>query len=464
MSDGLKAALMAVVVLYAGPGGAAELSVDAARRSALSLTIYGNGLALVKERRSVVLANGINRLVVGDVSPTLLADSLRIGLDGGGRIIEQAFEPAKLTPQSLLEAHIGRPARLIRSDPKTGLRTEVEATPISVRGGVIARIGGRVVSNPEGRWSFGAVPAGLRDSAVVGLGIDGVATGERLMELRYLATGLRWRAAYTADWDRAAGQVSVDAWANIDNAAGIDFNEARVQLVAGSVNRVSQPRLRGAVMMMKSEAATDSVQRQALGGFHMYSLPVTLSLAKGGSKLAALLPSRKLPVTRELVSQGNPNVFGGGAPRMAKPDHPVIRLRLVNAVGGGQPWPGGTFRLYGHDKSGETQFLGEDRIGDVPVGGTALIKAGRAFDLTVARQRTDFRRENRTITEAAFAIEAINGGDTEEVVKIIEALPGDWRILDSDKPNLREGDGAVWMITVPARGKVKFSYRVRVRT
>lgn len=470
MGNGLKAALIAVAVMSSGPGDAAELSVDAARRSALTLTIYGNGLALVKDRRSVVPANEFNRLVVDGVSPMLLADSLRVGLDGDGRIVEQAFEPAKLTPLALLEAHIGRPARLIRTDPKTGLRTEVEATPISVRGGVIARIGGRVISNPEGRWSFESVPAGLRDHAVVALGIDGVAAGAHSMELRYLTSGLSWRAAYTADWDRDAGQVSVDAWAYIDNAAGIDFNDARVQLVAGSVNRISQPspqpRPRGAVMM-KAEAAMDSgrtPQRESLDGFHMYSLPAALTLPNGGGKLAALLSSQKLAVARELLSRGNPNVFGGGAPRTAKPDHPAIQLRLLNAADGGQPWPGGAFRLYGRDESGEMQFLGEDRIGDVPVGGAATIAAGRAFDLTVARRRTDFRRESRDLTETAFEIEAINGGDADEVVKIIEALPGDWRILDSDKAHVREGDGAVWEVSVPARGKIKFSYRVRVRS
>lgn len=381
----------------------AQQNVTVADRTALALTIYGNGLALVKDRRRAEFPIGINELSLSGVSPQMIADSLELGFSKPVRLLSRTLRPANLNPRSLLEAHIGKTVELIRTHPETGVEMSIAATPISVANGVIARIGTKLVTNPAGRWAFPAIPDHLRAKAALVVGLESAAAGQHDIDIRYLSGGLSWRAAYTANWDRRAGTLKLAAWAALQNSTAMHFDAARVSLVAGQVRR-------------------------------------------------------------ELVSESHPAVFSrvrGGA---KQPSHPAIRLSLENPKSDtAQPLPAGTVRLYGPDSSGAQQFLGEDRVGDIPIGDDVKLNAGKAFDVRVFRHQSDFRRQDRNKFEAAYEIVLVNGGTKAETVKIVEAVPGDWRLMDPDQPHTRENNQAVWRITVPAKGKAGFTYRVAVR-
>jgi len=461
----------AIAVGAAGSLWAAETGSQPANRTALALTLYGNGLALIKDQRQIDLPPGINDLSITGVSPQMIPDSLYLNHAPGLRMLTRTLRSANLNARTLLEAHVGKAVQLIRTHPQTGAESTIDATLVSVRGGVIARIGGRLVSNPVGRWAFPDIPNHLRADPILALGVESARAGPRKLGLRYLSNGLSWHAAYTANWDREAGKLRLAAWASLKNAAGIDFDNAGVQVVAGQVRRVTRPRrpmARASSTMMKSEAVSADAGapvREALAGYHLYTLPEAVTLKHGETVQAVLLKPLSLPVTRELVSEGHPAVYGhvrGGA---ARPTHPAIRLKFDNkADENAQPLPAGTLRLYGADKKGAAQFLGEDRIGDVPVGGRVTLNAGNAFDLTVRRAQTDFQREGRNRFEVAFEIELRNGSAAAQTVKVVESIPGEWHLIGSDKPNTRENNQAVWRIEVPAKGRVTFNYRVRVQT
>jgi len=465
----VRAAAAAALLMTPAAAMAAERASVAADRTALAVTIYGNGLSLVKDHRSVELPVGISNLDVTGVSPKMLPDSVQLGLGKDSRVLTQTLRPANLNPRRLLEAHVGQTLNLIRDHPQTGAQSAVEATLVSVQGGVIARIGGRLVSNPQGRWSFPSIPAHLRGEPVLAAQVETANGGTRRMAMRYLSGGLTWRAAYTASWDRAAETLRLHAWAALRNGAGIDFDNARVKVVAGQVRRVSAaPRseLRKAMMMGAQAAMEDAAPtvREALAGYHFYSLPQPVSLKRGEQVQAALLAPLTVSATRELVSEGHPAVFGRVRGGGGRPTHPAVRLSFTNPKDDRtQPLPAGTVRLYGNDAAGAAQFLGEDHLDDTPVGGQVTLSGGNAFDVTVKRRQTDFRRIDRHDNEAAFRLEVHNGGAKSETVKVVETVPGDWRLMDSDKPHTREDNQAVWRITVPAKQTVAFSYRVHVR-
>lgn len=449
----------------------AQQNVTVADRTALALTIYGNGLALVKDRRRAELPIGINELSLSGVSPQMIADSLELGFSKPVRLLSRTLRPANLNPRSLLEAHIGKTVELIRTHPETGVEMSIAATPISVANGVIARIGTKLVTNPAGRWAFPAIPDHLRAKAALVVGLESAAAGQHDIDIRYLSGGLSWRAAYTANWDRRAGTLKLAAWAALQNSTAMHFDAARVSLVAGQVRRVSSPRraMPDRALRMKLQAEMEDSSgavavRKALAGYHLYELPQTLTLRPGEEAQAALMTPFAVNVRRELVSESHPAVFSrvrGGA---KQPSHPAIRLSFENPKSDtAQPLPAGTVRLYGPDSSGAQQFLGEDRVGDIPIGDDVKLNAGKAFDVRVFRHQSDFRRQDRNKFEAAYEIVLVNGGTKAETVKIVEAVPGDWRLMDSDQPHTRENNQAVWRIAVPAKGKAGFTYRVAVR-
>jgi len=244
-----------------------------------------------------------------------------------------------------------------------------------------------------------------------------------------------------------------------------------MQLMAGQVQQISAPRvLQSAPRLMKAEAmvmadGAAAPSREALAGFHLYTLAAPVDLADGTSKQVALLADQSLPARRVLISEGHPNVYGRNT-AADMPSHPAIQIEMTNdkVTGSGAPIPAGTLRLYGDDADGRTQFLGEDRLADLAVGETAQVTAGQAFDVTVRRKQTDFKRDvmGRNTFEAAYEIQIKNGGVKEEIVKLIENLNGDWTIEGATSEPVRDGNQAVWNVTVAAGGEQKISYRVRV--
>ena len=479
----LGAAALATGWLVAVPVGAAERALDATARSDLAVTVYGNGLGLVSDRRRVQLSKGINMLSVGAMSPAMIKDSLLAGFDNtrvGARVTAMTHGRDRANQRDIMRANISKPGYLVRVHPVTGADVVIPATLISVDGGVIARIGDKVVLNPEGRWAFDNLPDGLvadaganaNTGAGLTVAVSADADGQGSLDLRYLSDGLKWHPAHTAEWSDADGMLSLNSWAVIDNATGIDFNGAWLRLVAGQVSRMSRPvapRPMARTMQLESAARADAAgasapSREALGGYHLYRLPATVDLADGTSQQVPLMAEIRVKAERKLISEGYPQAYGP-ARTGGDPTHPMVRLVFtLPADKGAEPLPAGTVRLFGRDRRGVAQFLGEDHIDDTPTGGKAQLEAGRAFDVTVSRTQTSFERESRQLFESGQRVQIHNGGARAVKLDVIEALPGDWTILQADHPHERDGGRARWRIDVPAGGDVVLNYRVRVRT
>jgi len=68
------------------------------------------------------------------------------------------------------------------------------------------------------------------------------------------------------------------------------------------------------------------------------------------------------------------------------------------------------------------------------------------------------------VFESAHAIEITNARDEPVVVRIVEIIPGNWRVLEESAGHeSRFADRAEWALTVPASGKENLTYRVRVQ-
>ena len=475
MKRQLLAGLALSVLTCSTPALAVSGQVGDDLRAGLRLTFYGNGMALIDDHRKVVLEKGINTLNVLGISPGMIDDSTRIDSDGKFLIGEQSYLPDNLSYQDLLKAYVGKQVKVIRTHPQTGEETTLDADLISVRQGIILRIGGQIETALPGRIVFPDIPPGLRANPVYRVTGTAMSAGKTDIGLSYLSNGFSWNAHHTLELDGRKPSANLESRAALVNNSGLEIRDAEVQLVAGNVQRRTSPVLRPqatAVRMMKSEAAPimadagGAPQRQSLGGFHLYTLPGRIDLEDKGRKQVTLLRSTALPVERELISEAHANPVAQlrGTPR---PTHPAIRLTLTNdkTAGPGQPIPGGIARIYGHDAEGRTQFLGEDHLQDLPVGSTASISAGQAFDVAVTRHQTDYQREGlgRNTFEMAYRIDVSNGGDKAEKVSVIEAMSGDWSILDQSAEHSRVNNRARWTLDIPARGKAVITYRVRVK-
>lgn len=438
------------------------------------LTLFTNGLGQVWESRPLAPSAGPREVVLTGISNRALAETLRISGAGGNlSVLEMSLNRDILTPHALLKRNLGREVGIIKVHPTTGEERIVKATVLALEGGPVLRVGDHIETGMPDRLALPDDTFGLPPRPTLTARLDAGAD-VRALDLTYLSEGLAWSADYTAVLSPDGTGLDLEAWATLANQTEVSFPMARLQLVAGTVNRTArapQPML----MMARGAAKAETVaadagsaplpQREASGELHVYTVAGTVALNAGEQKQVALLRAAAVPAAETLISAGHPQVFGAmrGA---ARPDHPVVEVSFVNKdlATGGLPLPAGLLRVYRERPGATPLFSGEDRLSDTPVGETARLTIGRAFDVTVTREQTAFKRldaQGRNV-EAAFRITLKNGRERVARVRVDENIPGDWEVTETSSSPQRVAGQARWTLDVPARGETVLTYTVRV--
>lgn len=462
---GLAAALPA-----AAPAAAQNATVvtPEARRG-LALTVYQNGLGLVEERRWVPLVPGANRLELLGVSERILAPSLSVSADGLS-LQAQAWRPADLTPQRLLETAVGGRVRLVREN-QAGETVSEPAVLLSLAGGPVLRVGDRIEIDPPGRIVLDRVPEGLSPEARLALSVEAGEGGPREIGLAYLVEGLGWQADYVATLAADGGSLSLTGLLTVTNGTDVGFEDAALSVVAGEVarERGPQPYLAAAApKLQRSEMAlADAVAApQAVGERYLYDTGRRVDLARGETRQLVLFQDLEIPAERRLRFDGL--VAAQGGPEEIGPQQATILLDFDNPEGPeARPLPAGTLRLYelgGGEAGGARRlFAGETAVGHTPVGGTLKLAVGQAFDVTGRSRITAFERLSDRVYELAQEITLENAKAEPVEVEVAGQLPRGWSLLsESQEHELESANRLLWRVTVPAGGETRLSYRIRV--
>ena len=462
----LRIALASALILAAGPGLGGEQAVGANGRTALAVTVYGNGLALIKETRKATLAKGRNVLAIEGVGTSMIPESVSLSADGM-TVSERNFEFDLLTPEAILKQSVGRKVGIVRTHPTTGEESIERATVLSVAGGVVLKAAdGKILTGVPGRLVFDQLPEGLRAKPTLLATVMAGAAGKKNIDLHYLTGNMSWHADYTLTIADDEKTFDLEGWATITNTSGAEYRDATLKLIAGDVRRQSRPQ--GMVdkvaegMMMARAAPADAPRQEVMGDVHLYAVPGEVTLRERETKQIALLARHDVKMDRRYTVQSG---YGFGRIGDTPPVNPSVSLMFENAGKGAEPLPQGIVRTYRRDKSGAVQFNGEATLRHTPVGETIELPLGRAFDITVRRTQTEFIRltQPKAGFEAAFKIAVKNAKEEAATVRIVEAIPGDWQIVEESQPHAKDSRQATWNVVVPAKGTAELGYRVRVK-
>jgi hypothetical protein len=452
-----------------------ELLSSVKDQQEVAVTIYNENLALVKDTRKVDLAKGDNHLAWRDVSAKIQPEtaSLRdITHPRDFYLIEQNFDFDLLTPAKLLEKYAGRQIEVIKTNPATGVETRETATVLSTNNGVVLQFPDRIETNPQGRFAFKSVPENLRDRPTLVITLHSGSDADQKLELSYLTGGLSWRADYVAELNSTDDRMDLNGWVTLTNVSGTAYNNARLQLVAGDVNRVRNVLREGMPTAAPKAyaAAAPAMAEEGLFEYHLYTLDRLTTIAENQTKQVALLSAGQVPVKKEFELRGNDYYYTSSYGELGQKMKVAVFVEFENKGGNlGIPLPKGIVRVYKRDSKGNAQFVGEDRIDHTPKNEKVRLKLGDAFDVTADKKQTSFEKTGGTgrynyTYEAAFQIDLKNAKDEPVTVKVIEPIPGDWQMVKESLPHRKEtSNTAVWEVPVPANGKASLTYKVRVR-
>lgn len=462
---------------------AAEVVSTLNDQSDLSITIYNGNLALVKDQRKIKLSSGVSQLAIRDVSGQMRPETalLKSLSDASSfTTYEQNFDFDLLTPEKLLQKYVGKTVTIIKTNPANGLESSETATVLAANNGIVLQIGDRIetslsyVAGPFGRIVFNDIPETLRDRPTLTTQLNNKINAEQTFELSYLTTGLSWKSDYVAVLNSKKNTLDLSAWVTLTNTSGATYQNAKLQLIAGDVNRVNDnPHQLMAVrknMAMLAEAPSP-VAEEAIASYHLYTLDRPTTIAENQTKQVALLNVSGIPVRKELVLRGEEYYYQAQYGDLGNKLKVSAYIEFDNQDASklGLPLPKGVMRVYQNDSQGNAQFVGEDKIDHTPKNATVRLKLGESFDISADKKQTDFKvlpksNKNNQVYESVYEIRLSNAQKDKVVVSVQEPISGDWQIISENKPHQKANSQlAVWKIEVPAEGSTTLTYKVRVK-
>jgi len=501
------------VTAVATPAQAAAATRDSASDAAasppseLSVTVYRapkrgsgsidldalEGFALISETRTVHLPAGVSRLrfdgVADGIEP---ASAIVTGLAQG--VIEKNREGKLLSPFALLDAAVGKPVTLLRTDKKTGKSSRIDGTLVSdAEGGVVFQTAAgvealRCSGLPES-FSFSAA-TDLAATPTLSVLVRTSQPVTQTVTLSYLARGFDWSAEYVATLSADGKTLDLGAWVTLENGNGAGFPQAHTQVVAGRVNResgavepidIGGPILaqcwpRGstsdppeylqfkraaaaaaragfetvfvtaqavpAPMAQQSMKAAQTVAEEQLGDLKLYRVPDRTTVAARQSKQVRLLDRAGIPVATVYDADLD---WGQDASSV-----PARRLlRTINSAANhlGLPLPSGRIAVFTTHR-GEKLLEHESGMRDLAVDEEMEITMGESADIRVTSTQPD----------AVTQVDISNARATPAQFELRLRLPEGRRVVRADHPLGTKNGRPIFRLTLPANETVTVRY------
>ena len=467
--------LSVVAILSLSIAGAARARLETANIStglndqeSVSVTVYNSDIGLIKDMRQLTLPGGLTELRFGEVAAKIMPQTVHIkSLTSPNQfhVLEQNYEYDLLTPRKLLDKFVGKEIMVL----KDGI--EMPITILSTNEGLVYKLGGRIFTGQPHNLIFPSIPNNLISQPTLLWSLENRNANAQKVEATYLTRGLNWKADYVAVLDSKDKNLDFSGWVTLDNQSGATYQNARLKLVAGDLNRVVEEyRARDAMaerMELASKVASPApFAEQSFFEYHLYSLQRPTTIKDQQTKQVSLLSADRIPISKRYIFTGSPQYFHSRYTGSIPKQKVGVFVELANKKDNnlGMPLPKGTLRVYKADGDGSLQFIGEDRIDHTPKDEMIKIKMGDAFDVVAERKQTDWRKIADNLYEAAFEISLRNHKDEPVTVSVIEPMMRDWEILTSSHTHKKvEAHTAQFEIPVAKDGETKLTYRARYK-
>jgi hypothetical protein len=461
-----------------------------------AITVYNENFGVVRDTVKLNLPSGISDFSYSGVTAQLEPESV-ILRDPSGKValsvVEQSYRGDPVDQQRLLQMFEGETIRFLRvidgkevieagkiiRAPSTIMAKNQYGNPQMKALEPIIEVGGELQTRLPGVPLFPSLgdDSVLKPTLSWKLFADKKAAFDA--QLSYLTNGMSWKADYNLVLPEVGDEVTLTGWVSIENNTGKTFEDAKIKLIAGDVNKVQQaPQVRRNevyAMAMADSSMAPKVEEKKFDEFHMYALPLATTLRDGETKQVEFVRAENVPTKKLYVYDGanlpyNWRYYGGvnnnqNYGQNAKPDIAIYReLENREENGLGVPLPAGRTRFYRMDDDGQLEFTGENTIDHTPKNETIRVYLGNAFDLVGERTRTNYyKHPSQDLMRETFEIEIRNRSEEPVTVQVVEHLYR-WSNWEIQKPSQKfektDAQTIEFPVTVAADGTVKVSYTV----
>jgi hypothetical protein len=379
-----------------------------------SLTIYNQNFAVVRDTVPLDLKAGDNSVIYSGATAQVEPDSVILRDPAGQhslQILEQNYRNDPVSQELLLSLFEGKTIDFqdIRTKDNTQVRELIPGK--IVRSGFVPGGGNEqpiIEVNGKLQFSLPGQPLfpDLGDDTILKPAFNWLLQSDKPgkfdAEVGYVTGGFDWSASYNLVSPEKGDLVDLVGWITMNNNSGKTFENAKIKLMAGDVNKIQpQPRPMFALAaraMPMSAPAEPPVTEKAFDEFHLYSIARETTLHDHETKQVEFVHAEKMFAPTIYVYDGASGYQFYGLnydQGYGQSDNKkiIVQREFQNAETNqlGIALPAGKLRFYRRDDDGQLQFVGENTIDHTPRNETVRVPTGNAFDLVGERKQTNFK-------------------------------------------------------------------------
>ena len=449
----------------------------------VSLTVYNQGTALVRDRRVFSFTEGLNTINFTDVASSIDATSVSfVSLtDPNTTVLEQNYVYDLVDTYALIRRFVDQVITVTASDGTvyTGrLLSGSDNLILQTDNGQVVVLNAYNLRDIQ----FPALPDGLITRPTLRWLVSSPITGDQEIELTYLTGGISWTADYNVLLTTDKSALDLNGWVTLSNSSGTSYRDAQLKLIAGDVNRLPEYFGGGGgdVMynMVPTATAQPQVAQREFFEYKLYEINRPVTVGNNETKQVEFVTATSVPATTYYVYDASDAFYGYYSPIVdtyygftgITDVQNYLEFTTSEEAGVGADLPAGRVRVYQEDVDGAALLIGENSIDHTPKGEDVSIYLGNAFDLVGERIQTDFRIISDKVMQETYQITLRNRKEGETVeIRVPERLFrwSNWEILsatiDGQSAEFTQQDSATieFRVQVPAGGEVVLTYTVQ---
>lgn len=468
-----------------------------------ALTIYNQNFFVAREHVPLDLQSGVNEAHYTGVAAHLEPDSV-ILRDPGGRalqILEQNYRNDPVSQELLLSFYEGKAIDFIVGRNADGSDIKLKGkvirsgfVPITYVNGYPQQTSMQPIIEVDGVLRFGLpgqpiFPA-LSSDAILKPTLNWLLEtnqpGKFNAEISYVSGGMTWESDYNVvvqdDPGKKTDLLDMIGWITMQNRSGKTFENARIKLLAGDVNKIQPPVPMSKALYAAEDRAMNAgamapvVREKSFDEFHLYTLQRATTLRDQETKQVEFVRSTGIPAKRLFIYDGarvadygyynqeqiRQDVGYGTASNPKVWIMEEFKNSETNHLG--IPLPKGKLRFYRRDTDGHLEFVGENTIDHTPKDETIRVYTGNAFDVVGERKRTNYRVDsNQRWMDETFEIRLRNHKKDPVDVRAVERLYRwtNWKITEqSTNFTKKDAQTIEFPVTIAPNGEQVITYTV----
>ena len=411
-----------------------------------AITVYKDGTALVKQEIIWdAVSKGRTNLKYGDIPKSIHKDTPFISIKNA-QVLSQKFVEKTFSSDEFFSSKKGNIITIKLKNEKavSGILLELTNKILTIqvknslrsfnRNNIEYIETGDVVSNPN-------------FSPYLYWEVKNNKTGNLKANLVYKLSNISWDAIYRLTTNgQTKGELVVEGV--ISNNSSKNYINTNVNLVEGKINKVKSTNNNYGKMEMSRSLPNKNIP-DALGDYHIYSA--------GKIKNFTAKENLTVGIYGPLNVNYEKNYVFENFERQQKEEPLKVEYTLSNTEkdGLGIVLPAGKVDIYTSSSKGGFEYIGSDRLGQVPKGESSTIQAGYAFDITGKRRVLNYDRQRKS-EEAVIEVSVNNTWSETASVKIVEHINGDWVIKDQSHDYIKKDASTIYFLIDVKPGKKEF--------